>query len=121
MVPVSRITDWSATALLVEADTVWVGLARHQAEAPAPGGLVRHDMKTGRAVRYPVEDLIEVIVRAPVGLVLGTTNGIYVLNWQPHDHGIGRSRTIGGRDAVNYGLRGPVANGAPRARPALGA
>lgn len=80
MVPVSRMTDWSATALLVEADTAWVGLARHPGGAPAPGGLVRHDLKTGRAQRYAIEDLIEVIVRAPSGLVLGTTNGIYVLS-----------------------------------------
>jgi hypothetical protein len=74
-----EIARWSGSALRLDGDDVWVGLAHHPEGAVYGGGLLRYNRKT-RAVRtYPVNDLIYTIDRAGDALYLGTSHGLYML------------------------------------------
>ncbi len=81
-----EIARWEISALLVDADAVWLGLDHFGEDISKwPGGLVRWDRSDHRVRRYPLEFLIEHI-RRDTGdgskLVL-TTSGGYAL----FDHG----------------------------------
>jgi hypothetical protein len=76
---VPEVMKWSASAILVEDQTLWIGLVGRGEGAGAGGGLVRHDLKTGATQRYPVEGVILRIKRLDYRLYLSTTNGVSVL------------------------------------------
>jgi hypothetical protein len=76
---IPEVVDWSVSNLLLEGDTLWAGLVRHPEGADQPGGLIRHDLKTGSTKRFQIDDVIYRIQRSGDGLYLVTSNGIYVL------------------------------------------
>jgi len=41
------MADWSTTAILVDEDAVWIGLADRLEGADRSGGLLRYDRKSG--------------------------------------------------------------------------
>jgi hypothetical protein len=76
---IPEAVDWSVSSLVVEGDTIWAGLVRHPEGADQPGGLIRHNVKTGVTRRYPVSDVIYRIERSGDALFLTTSNGVYAL------------------------------------------
>lgn len=73
------LAPWSASALLVEEDAVWVGLVRYPEGGTYSGGLVRLDRQTLSAQSYLIADVITDIVREQGDLLVATANGIYCL------------------------------------------
>ena len=74
------IADWSASAILVEEDSVWVGLVRRPEGACYSGGLLRYDRTTGGTRVYPIDHVIGQIQRWNDALYLGTqAGGIYLV------------------------------------------
>jgi hypothetical protein len=76
----AEIADWSATALLVENDNLWVGLARRPEGAVMPGGLARIDRRSGKVTKFDVAAIIHRIVRWNRSIYMGTSEGIFVLS-----------------------------------------
>jgi hypothetical protein len=74
-----EIVDWSVTAMLVEKDSVWLGLASHSEWRSYGGGLLRFDRRTERADRIAMEDMIGGIARLGGGLVMATEWGVAML------------------------------------------
>lgn len=74
-----EIADWSASAMLVEQDAIWLGLVRRPEGDLYPGGLVRFDRKTGTFVKFDVPAVINKIVRAEEAIYLGTSARIFGL------------------------------------------
>ena len=72
---VSELADWSASALLVEPDTVWVGLIRNGEHAGISGGLLRYDRATHKASIIPIPDAIDKITRVGSRMYCGTSGG----------------------------------------------
>jgi hypothetical protein len=77
-VPASSI-DWSASAILVEPDAIWIGLVNRPEGADNPGGLLRYDRNTTQTQVYPIKSVITQIVRYNGALYLGTVHGLYVM------------------------------------------
>ena len=76
---IPQIVDWSVSALLVKDQVLWAGLERRPEGAEHSGGLLRHDLRTSATRIYRVEDVITSLHASGTALVMGTTNGIYVL------------------------------------------
>jgi hypothetical protein len=76
---IPEVVDWSTAGLLVEGDTLWAALVRHPEGATVSGGLIRHDLNSGRTQKFEVDDVIYQISRRQDGLYLTTGNGVYVL------------------------------------------
>jgi hypothetical protein len=74
-----EIADWSASAILVERDAIWLGLLRRPEGALRPGGLVRFDRKTGTFAKFNIPAVINTIARAGDGAYFGTSAGIFAL------------------------------------------
>jgi hypothetical protein len=74
-----EIARWSGSALRLDGDDVWVGLAGQPEGAVYGGGLLRYNRKTGAVRTYPVHDLIYTIDRAGDAIYLGTAHGLYML------------------------------------------
>jgi hypothetical protein len=75
----ASILDWSASAILVEADAIWIGLVNRPEGADNPGGLLRYDRKTMQTRVYPIKDVITRIVRHNGILYSGTQQGLYLM------------------------------------------
>ena len=78
MLRIPELFDWSVSALLVEADTIWVARVAHPEAADQSGGLLRYNRRSRRARVHPVSDVITSIARADGALFLGTTHGVYL-------------------------------------------
>ncbi len=76
---IPEVVDWSASATLGEGETLWAGLQNNPEGASRSGGLLRHDLKTSSTRIYAIEDLIRKIYRFGNALLIGTSNGVYVL------------------------------------------
>lgn len=72
-----EIVDWSASAILVQDDAVWVGLVRHPEGALYSGGLLRFDRATEGAEVFPIPDTILELKARESGILAGTSNGLY--------------------------------------------
>lgn len=75
-----EIHDWSATAILVEEDAVWLGLAHMGEWGPSPGGLLRWDRRKQEAVASDLPSLIGHIERKGEELFLANQHGLAVLS-----------------------------------------
>ena len=74
-----EMASYEVSAILVEADAVWLGLDHFGEDiSKFPGGLVRWDRKTRAVRRYPIEFVVNTIGREGDSLRL-TTNGGYAL------------------------------------------
>jgi hypothetical protein len=76
---IPELVDWSVSALLVEDDGVWAGLARYPEGAGFSGGLIRYDLSTHKVIQYNVPDIVLTLVRQDNALFIGTSNGLYIL------------------------------------------
>jgi hypothetical protein len=65
----------SISAILVEPETVWLGLAWNGEYGPAPGGLVAFDRKTEHIVKFDLPDIVQSIARVGGHLLMATEFG----------------------------------------------
>jgi hypothetical protein len=70
-----QILDWSASAILVEDDAVWVGLMYRGEWGNSSGGLLRWDRETQQTQRHEFPAIIHTITRHGP-LYLGTSAGL---------------------------------------------
>ena len=73
------VRQWSISALLVEADTIFAGLIDRADTTPRSGGLMRYHRKSKRVTVYSVPDPVHTLMRVDAGLFMGTSHGTYVL------------------------------------------
>jgi hypothetical protein len=76
---IPEMQAWSASAMLVETDAIWVGLARYGEGATVSGGLLRYDRTTKKAAIIPLADEIQKITRVGRRLYCGTFGGFAVI------------------------------------------
>jgi hypothetical protein len=74
-----EIQRWSASAILVEPEAVWLGLFRRGEYGDAAGGLLRWDRQTEQAGRFKTASIVTGIVRRGETLYMGATDGLLVL------------------------------------------
>jgi len=74
-----EIQRWSVSAILVEADCVWLALYRRGEYGNSPGGLLRWDRRSGHAQKFAAAEIVTSIVRSGNGIYLGATDGIDAL------------------------------------------
>ena len=70
-----EIANWPTSALLVEADAIWLGLEGRGEGAPSAGGLLRWDRATQETQRCPDAPLIHGIARQGSRLYMATGEG----------------------------------------------
>lgn len=70
------VRDYSVSALLVEEDTLWLGLKHRGEYGDHSGGLLRWDLAGGRLPRLFDTPLVSFIARWRGGLYLGTAEGL---------------------------------------------
>ncbi len=75
---VPQIAPWSGSALLLDSGSIWIGLMRQPEGAAYGGGVLRFDMQSGSARKYPVNDYVATITRDGSTLYFGTAHGVYV-------------------------------------------
>ncbi|MEB2361344.1 MAG: hypothetical protein HUU41_08925 [Bryobacteraceae bacterium] len=73
-----EIAPWSGSALLLDSGSIWIGLMRQPEGAACGGGVLRFDMQSGSARKYPVNDYVANITRDGSTLYFGTAHGVYV-------------------------------------------
>lgn len=73
------VKQWTISALLVEADTIFAGLVDGDAPTTRSGGLIRFHRKSRRVTVYSVPDPIHTLMRVEPGLFMGTSRGAYLL------------------------------------------
>ncbi len=76
---IPEMADWSTSALLVEADTIWVGLVRHGEGMSEPGGLLHYSLTAHKATRIPLPDVIDKIIRFRTRIYCGTSRGFAIV------------------------------------------
>jgi len=81
---IPEMADWSASAMLVEPDTIWVGLVGNGEGAAEAGGLLHYDRTSHQAIVIDAEDVIDKIVRVRPNIIYcGTSSGFTVME---NDH-----------------------------------
>ena len=70
-----EMADWSASAILVEEDAVWLGLMRRPEGAEYSGGLIRWDRSTREIQRWPDAPLAREMQRNDRRLLLAGDGG----------------------------------------------
>ena len=74
-----EIQRWSVSAILVEADCVWMALYRRGEYGNSSGGLLRWDRKSGHVQTFADPDITTAIARSGDVIYLGVTDGIATL------------------------------------------
>jgi hypothetical protein len=74
-----EIRRWSVSAILVEAEAVWLALFRRGEYGDAAGGLLRWDRATGQARLFPAVSIVTAIGRRGETLYMGAADGLLVL------------------------------------------
>jgi len=74
-----ELVDWSATAMLLEDDAIWLGLASHEEWSTNAGGVIRIDRATQQIVRIALPDIVRDFARLGDRLVAATDFGIAVV------------------------------------------
>ncbi|HYF38409.1 MAG TPA: hypothetical protein VD930_01890, partial [Gemmatimonadales bacterium] len=78
-VRVPGLADWSVSAILIEADTAWIGLVGYPEGEDYSGGLIRYDFKSGTSRKVAIDEVIHNLVHLNDRLYVATKNGAYVL------------------------------------------
>lgn len=76
---IPEMADWSTSALLVDTDTVWVGLAQNGEGIQNPGGLLRYNLTTHKATVIPLPEVIDKITSFHGRIYCGTSRGFAVV------------------------------------------
>ena len=74
-----EIWRWSASALLIEDDFVWVGRVLRPEGHEHSGGLLRYELESGKVSEFRVGKVIRQIKRWGGKLYMATDGGLYVL------------------------------------------
>jgi hypothetical protein len=75
-----EIQRWSVSAILVEANCVWMALYRRGEYGNNSGGLLRWDRETAQVRSFAIPDVLTSIAPAGDIIYLGATDGIVVLH-----------------------------------------
>ncbi|MCX6603188.1 MAG: hypothetical protein NTV52_06305 [Acidobacteria bacterium] len=70
-----EIRGWSVTALLVEPDAVWLGIAKRGEWGDGGGGILRFDRSTQQVTKIALREIVQKISRSGATLVLDTEFG----------------------------------------------
>ncbi len=81
-----EIAPWSASAIKLEGDDLWIGLMRRPEGCPYGAGLLRYNQRTAAVRTYPVSDLIHSIESLGGTLYAGTSDGVYMLRGEQLTH-----------------------------------
>ncbi|HEV2017254.1 MAG TPA: hypothetical protein VGQ98_02990 [Gemmatimonadaceae bacterium] len=76
---IPEVVHWSVSTLLVEDQSVWIGLVEHPEGPDYGGGLLRCDLKTGTTEKYPIDEVVLRIKRWNDRVYLATSRGLSVL------------------------------------------
>ena len=73
------VRQWSVSAVLVERDSIYVGLVDRSGPDIRSGGLLRYHRASRRVTVYSVPDAIHSLARAADTMFFGTNRGAYLL------------------------------------------
>jgi hypothetical protein len=73
------IVHWSASALILDGNDLWIGLKQRPEGADAGKGLLRYNIQSGAVQTFPIPDVIFTLNFAGDALYCGTSHGIYML------------------------------------------
>jgi len=76
---IHEVVNWSVSTLLVEDQSVWIGLVGHPEGPDYGGGLLRYDLKTATTDKYPIDEVVLRIKRWNDRVYLATSRGLSVL------------------------------------------
>jgi hypothetical protein len=76
---IPEMADWSTSALLIEANTIWAGLESNNPGGALSGGLLRYDRMSHKTTTIPLSDVIEKIIVLGQRVYCGTTGGFAVI------------------------------------------
>ncbi|HMG71281.1 MAG TPA: hypothetical protein VK544_09225 [Gemmatimonadaceae bacterium] len=77
---IPEIVGWSVSAILVQDKDLWIGLVGHPEGADYGGGLLLHDLQTGKTTKYDVkQDVVLAIRRLNNATYLATPTGLLVM------------------------------------------
>lgn len=74
------VRAWSVSAMLVEPETVWLGLASNGEYGPASGGLVAFNRRTEHILKFDLPDIVQSIARVGGHLLIATQFGPAVID-----------------------------------------
>jgi hypothetical protein len=74
-----EMAQWSVSAILVEADCVWLGLDHRGEYGNYPGALLRWDRNNETVRHWDVQSVVTGIARGGDAIYLGATDGVAVL------------------------------------------
>jgi len=77
---IPELVSWSVSTLLLDDQTLWIGLVGHPEGMDYGGGLLRHDLRTGETTKYEVDAVIHRIKRWNGRTYLGTDTGAIVID-----------------------------------------
>ena len=75
-----EVAPYSASAMLVQPDAVWVALYRFGEGSARSAGLIRWDRKTEQILRYPVKWTVDSIVQRGTTLYMSADEGFVALS-----------------------------------------
>jgi hypothetical protein len=74
-----EVADFSISAMLVEPDTVWMGILHSGEWGGSPAGVLRYDRKTHTVHKYDLPDAVNGLVTSGNRLLASTSSGIAVI------------------------------------------
>lgn len=74
-----EVADFSISAILVEPDTVWMGILHAGEWGDSPAGILRYDRKTHTVHKYDLPDAVNGLVASGNRLLASTSSGIAVI------------------------------------------
>ncbi len=83
-----EVASWSMSTLLMSDGILSMGLVSHPEGAEYSGGLVQYDINTKHTRHVEIPEIIQVITQVDNTLVLGTTNGITLIQGKTIHTGI---------------------------------
>ena len=90
----AEMADWSVSAMLVEAETVWMALVQRGEYGGPSGGVLKFDRKAGTAERLEMPDFGTQFLRLGSDLLVATSGGVAVI----HEGRVTRYFAAPGRD-----------------------
>ena len=77
---IPEIVRWSASALRLDGDNLWIGLMGRPEGSEYGAGVLRFDTKTGATRTFPIKDYVVSIERLGDSLYFGTTHSVYAID-----------------------------------------
>jgi hypothetical protein len=74
-----EVVDYSTSAILVEPDSVWMGILHSGEWGGSPAGVLRYDLNTHAVHKYDVPDAVNGLIRSGDRLLASTRSGIAII------------------------------------------